>query len=362
MQVTGDGPLSRVLVLRHGRRNVLAGLGLAMLASGCREQRVTGRAKDTYDIVTVPGEVATTPNLRQLALTSWDNDFSAIGVCDLQAGTAEVLQAERKATLRTPALSPDGGTLAFTAFPLGDDFAGLFIATVGGGPARRIGRRLTYAGPSFSADGRRILVFAGDVAYGPDQLVEIDLATGVEDVVWPGAFAGGSGTAYDLRLAGYLVAARGPAKSLEEANDWRSLDYDIQHGTPRNFRVPRDGGEPLPVAPAELVGTGAEFRGVTAAGDVLLHSFSPEQGYKVFLVGPQGAVRTIWRQEDRGAVPSGVAISADGLRLLTSRRLSDAAGDSTGRYEIAVREVGRPGDSRRLSSDLRATVRPLLLP
>ena len=94
--------------------------------------------EDYVSIVTVPGEFGVTPDLRRVALTNWGGDFSAIGVCDLQAGSVEVLQANRKAGLRKPALSPDGVTIAFTAQPMDPKLDGLYslcLAPARGGEA-----------------------------------------------------------------------------------------------------------------------------------------------------------------------------------------------------------------------------------
>ena len=137
--------------------------------------------EDYVSIVTVPGEIGVTPDLGRVALTNWGGDFSAIGVCDLQAGSVEVLQGGRKAALRMPALSHDGQTIAFTAYPVDPSLQGLaslYLAPARGGEARRVGGRRTYSNPSFSPDGSRILVFAGDERWGPVQLVEVDLASG----------------------------------------------------------------------------------------------------------------------------------------------------------------------------------------
>ena len=165
------------------------------------------------EVVSVPGDIGVTPDLGRVALTNWGGDFSAIGVCNLQAGSVEVLQAGRKANLRHPALSPDGRTIAFTARGVDlstEGLGSLHIAPTRGGEARRIGGRATYKNPSFSPDGSRILVFAGDKRWGPVQLVEIDLASGAETVLQFGAFEGSNKTAYDPVGQGYLVGERGP--------------------------------------------------------------------------------------------------------------------------------------------------------
>jgi Tol biopolymer transport system component len=330
--------------------------------------------EDYVSIVTVPGEMGVTPDLRRLALTNWGGDFSAIGVCDLQAGSVEVLQASRKAGLRMPALSPDGEKIAFTAQPMDPKLDGLYslcLAPARGGEARRIGGRANYCNPSFSPDGTRILVFAGDKAYGPVQLVEIDLASGAETVLQSGAFEGSNKTAYDPVGKGYLVGAMGPAASLAEATGWNRLDYDTKHGSPSAFRILREGGEPRPVAPAAAVGKGASLFGVTPDGDVILVVSLPRvpeeipYGYRAVLVTRQGEVRTLWRTTRGSEIPSGVETSADGKRLLAVTLLTDQAGNSRDIYKIAIIDPGQ-GEGWRvlsevLSSDLRATNHDLRL-
>jgi len=321
--------------------------------------------EDYVSIVTVPGEMGVTPDLRRVALTNWGGDFSAIGVCDLQAGSVEVLQANRKAGLRMPALSPDGVTIAFTAQPMDPKLDGLYslcLAPARGGEARRIGGRANYRAPSFSSDGGRILVFAGDKAYGPVQLVEIDLTSGAEIAVWSGAFNGGSVTAYDPTGAGYWVHARGPAASLEEANGWSALDYDTKNGSPRLFRILRVGDAPRPFA----VNLGGDWglTGVTN-DEVVLSTAALETGLRAALMNRQGEARLLWRSPRGGELPNGMAVSADAKRVLTARINEDDAGKFLDRYDIAVFETGS-GESGKvlsqvLSSDLRATNHDLRL-
>ncbi|MFM8940459.1 MAG: TolB family protein [Phenylobacterium sp.] len=322
--------------------------------------------EDYVSIPIVPGVFGETPDLRRVALTFWGGDFSAIGVCDLQAGSVEVLQANRKAGLGTPALSPDGETIAFTAQPMDPKLNGLtplYLAPIRGGDARRIGGRATYQAPSFSSDGGRILVFAGDKAYGPVQLVEIDLSSGSETAVWSGAFDGGSVTAYDPTGAGYWVHARGPAASLEEATGWATLDYDTKHGTPRLFRIARKGETPRPFA--VNLGRGWGLVGVTN-DEVVLGNVALETGSRTALMNRQGEARLLWRSPRGGELPHGWAVSADAKRVLTVRIHTDDAGEYLDRYDIAVFETGS-GESGKiltqiLSSDLRATFHDLRLP
>jgi Tol biopolymer transport system component len=321
--------------------------------------------EDYVSIVRAPGDIGVTPDLRRVALTIWGGDFSAIGVCDLQAGSVEVLQANRKAGLGMPALSPDGETIAFTAQPMDpklDGLTSLYLAPIRGGDARRIGARAKYAAPSFSPDGGRILVFAGDKAYGPVQLVEIDLSSGSATAVWSGAFNGGSLTAYDPTGAGYWVHARGPAASLEEANDWSALDYDTKNGSPRIFRILREGDAPRHFA-VNLGGLWG-LSGITD-DEVVLSSAELATGSRAALVNRQGEARLLWRSPRGGELPDGIAVSADAKRVLTARIHTDDAGKFLDRYDIAVFETGS-GESGRvlsqvLSSDLRATNHDLRL-
>jgi hypothetical protein len=315
--------------------------------------------QDSVYIFTVPGEIGVTPDLGRVALTNWGGDFSAIGVCDLQAGSVEVLQASRKAGLRMPALSPDGETIAFTAQPMDprlDGLASLCLAPARGGEARRIGGRANYRAPSFSPDGGSILVFAGDKAGGAVQLVEIDLASGAERVVWSGAFEGAHKAVYDPAGAGYWVGGMGPAASLEEATGWATLDYDTKHGTPRIFRILRADELARPFA----VNLGGDWAlGGVTNNEVVLNALALETGRRVALVNRQGEVRLLWRSPRGGELPDGAAVSADANRIVTVRIPTDAAFNYTDRYEITVFETGS-GESGKvlsqvLSSDLRAT-------
>lgn len=317
------------------------------------------------EIFSYPGVFGVTPDLRRVALTYWGGDFSAIGVCDLQAGSVEVLQANRKAGLGMPALSPDGETIAFIAQPMDPKLAGLdllYLAPTRGGDARRIGGRAFYCYPSFSPDGGRILVFAGEKAWGSVELVEIDLASGAERVVWSGAFGGGHKAAYDPAGAGYWVGGMGPAASLEEATHWTTLDYDTKNGSPRIFRILREDEPARPFA-VNLVGDWF-FVGVTN-DEVVLGTLALETGRSVALVNRQGEVRPLWRSPRGGELPDGAAVSADAKRVLTVTMPIDDARNQIYKYEIIVFETGS-GESGRilsrvLSSDLRATYHDLRL-
>lgn len=317
------------------------------------------------EIFVVPGDIGATPDLRRVALTYWGRDSSAIGVCDLQAGSVEVLRAGRQAGLGEPALSPDGETIAFIAQPMDPKLAGLdllYLAPTRGGDARRIGARAKYAAPSFSPDGGRILVFAGDKALGPVQLVEIDLASGAERVVWSGAFEGGHKAAYDPTGAGYWVGGMGPAASLEEATGWATLDYDTKNGSPRIFRILREDEPARPFA----VNLGGRWALDGVANDqVVLGSLALETGSRAALMNRQGEARLLWRSPRGGELPDGWAVSADAKRVLTVRLHKDDAGNFLDRYDIVVFETGS-GESGRilsrvLSSDLRATYHDLRL-
>ncbi|MCA4915431.1 MAG: PD40 domain-containing protein [Phenylobacterium sp.] len=322
--------------------------------------------EDYVSIVTVPGEIGVTPDLGRVALTNWGGDFSAIGVCDLHAGSVEVLQANRKAGLRMPALSPDGETIAFIAQPMDPKRAGLdslYLAPVRGGDARRIGARAHYAAPSFSPDGGRILVFAGDKGVqGSVQLVEIDLASGAERVVWSGAFEGAHKAVYDPTGSGYWVGGMGPAASLEEATMLNTSAYDRKYGSTRIFHIPREGEAPRPFA----VNLGGRWALDGVANDqVVLGSLALETGSRAALMNRQGEARLLWRSPRSGELPDGWAVSADAKRVLTVRIHKDDAGNFLDRYDIVVFETGS-GESGRilskvLSSDLRATYHDLRL-
>lgn len=316
-------------------------------------------------VITVPHEIGVTPDLRRVALTNWGNDFSAIGVCNLQAGSVEVLQARLKAGLRMPALSPDGETIAFVAQPVDSRLQGLsslYLAPVSGGEVRRIGTRATYSAPSFSSDGERILVFAGDEAWGSVQPVEISLNSGAERLIWSGAFKGVSKADYDPGGEGYWVGGLGPADSLAEATSWAADDYDAKHGSPRVFRILREDEAPRPFSvnpdgPGGLVGVTQD--------EVVIKTFALETGVLALLVNREGEVRRLWRSPRGGDLPSGWVVSADAKRIVAVRLLVDAMGQSLGRYELTVFETGPDENgrvlSRVLSSDLRATFHDLKL-
>jgi dipeptidyl aminopeptidase/acylaminoacyl peptidase len=317
-------------------------------------------------VLTVPGEMGMTPDLRRVALTNWRADFSAIGVCDLETGSAEVLRAGKKATLRMPALSPDGETIAFVAQPVDPRLQGLsslYLAPVSGGEVRRIGVRATYSAPSFSSDGERILVFAGDEPWGSVQPVEISLNSGAERLIWSGAFSGVYKAAYDPGDEGYWVGGLGPAASLAEATSWASIDYDTKHGSPRVFRILREDEAPRPFSvnpdgPAVLVGVTQD--------EVVIQTFALETGFRALLVNRKGEVRRLWRSPRGDDFPDGWAVSADAKRVLAVRMQRDDADQPLGKYELTVFETGSDENgrvlSRVLSSDLRATFHELNLP
>ena len=321
--------------------------------------------EDYVSIVRAPGDIGVTPDLRRVALTFWGGDFSAIGVCDLQAGSVEVLQAGRKAGLGMPALSPDGETIAFTAQPMDPKLNGLTslrLAPTRGGDARRIGARAKYAAPSVSPDGGRSLVFAGDKVLGPVQRVEIDLASGAERVVWSGAFEGAHKAVYDPTGSGYWVGGMGPAASLEEATMLNTSAYDRKYGSTRIFHIPREGEAPRPFA----VNLGRDWGLVGVTNDeVVLGTVALETGSRAALMNRQGEARLLWRSPRGGELPHGWEVSADAKRVLTVRIHEDDAGNFLDRYDIAVFETGS-GESGRvlskvLSSDLRATNHDLRL-
>jgi len=348
----------------QSRRRVLAGLAAAVTVTGCGK-RVMSEEAAAVEIFNVPGVFGVTPDLRRVALTYWGGDSSAIGVCDLQAGSVEVLHAGPKVGIGMPALSPDGETIAFITQPRDPKLAGLdllYLAPTRGGDARRIGARAYYAAPSFSPDGGRILVFAGDKAVGSVELVEVDLASGAERVVWSGAFGGGYKAAYDPAGAGYWVGGMGPAASLEEATQWTTLDYDTKNGSPRIFRILRENEPARPFA-VNLVGDWG-LVGVTD-DEVVLNTLALETGRSVALVNRRGEVRPLWRSLRGGELPDGAAVSADAKRVLTVTMPIDDARNQIYKYEIIVFETGsgESGNilSKVLSSDLRATKHDLRL-
>lgn len=349
----------------RSRRQVLVGMAAAVSVTGCG-RRAMSEEEGVAEIFVVPGDIGVTPDLRRVALTYWGRDSSAIGVCDLQAGSVEVLRAGRQAGLGMPALSPDGETMAFIAQPMDPKRAGLdllYLSPTRGGDARRIGARAYYAAPSFSPDGGRILVFAGDKGVlGSVQLVEIDVASGAERVVWSGAFRAAHKAAYDPTGAGYWVGGMGPAASLEEATGWNMLDYDTKHGSPRIFRILREDEPARPFA----VNLGGRWALDGVANDqVVLGALALETGSRAALVNRQGEARLLCRSPRSGELPDGWAVSADAKRVLTVRIQKDDAGNFLDRYEIGVFETGS-GESGKilsqvLSSDLRATHHDLKL-
>jgi dipeptidyl aminopeptidase/acylaminoacyl peptidase len=350
--------------VRRSRRRVLVGMAAAVAVSGCGK-RVMSEEAAAVEIFNVPGVFGVTPDLQRVALTYWGGDSSAIGVCDLQTGSVEVLHAGPKVGIGMPALSPDGETIAFITQPRDPKLAGLdllYLAPTRGGDARRIGARAYYAAPSFSPDGGRILVFAGDKAVGSVELVEVDLASGAERVVWSGAFGGAYKAAYDPTGAGYWVGGMGPAASLEEATSWTTLDYDTKNGSPRIFRILREDEPARPFA-VNLVGDWG-LVGVTD-DEVVLNTLALETGRSVALVNRQGEVRPLWRSLRGGELPDGAAVSADAKRVLTVTMPIDDARNQIYKYEIIVFETGS-GESGKilskvLSSDLRATKHDLRL-
>jgi len=344
--------------VRRSRRRVLVGMAAAVAVSGCGK-RVMSEEAAAVEVFVVPGRFGATPDLRRIALTYWGRDSSAIGVCDLQAGSVEVLYAGPKVGIGMPALSPDGETTAFITQPWDPKLSGLdllYLAPTRGGDTRRIGARAYYAAPSFSPDGSRVLVFAGDKALGAVQLVEIDLASGAERVVWSGAFGGAHKAVYDPTGAGYWVGGMGPAASLEEATGWATLDYDTKNGSPRIFRILREDEPARPFA----VNLGGDWAlGGVTNNEVVLGALALETGRRAALVNRQGEVRLLWHSPRGGELPDGAAVSADANRIVTVRIPTDAAFNYTDRYEITVFETGS-GESGKvlsqvLSSDLRAT-------
>lgn len=348
--------VGRDRLLGLDRRQMWAGFA-ALWASACSRVSAVGPA--TIDIPMSFGEIAATGDLRHVILMNWAGDFGAFGVCDLEAGKTTVLSTSREWALRSPAISPKGDALAFTATAFGDRAANLFVAAFDGAAPRRVGLRLTYEGPSFSADGRKLLVFAGDQAFGPRQLVEIDLRSGEERRVWSGVFLGGSRTAYDPLRRGYFVAGRNPAPP-GPADPWKTFEYDTQNGFPYNFLVPEGSGPALPIASPQSVGRAATFRGVTSGGEVLLDSFRTGEEYRAFLVAPNGRIRTVWRTDVDG-IPDGALISSDGARILTARWLVNDLGEPLNRYEIVVGTAGGEVVSTWSSADLQASYAELKL-
>lgn len=351
----------------RSRRQILAGLATAVVVSGCG-RRAMSDEDGVVTVITVPGEIGVTPDLRRVALTKWGADFSAIGVCDLETGSAEVLRAGKKATLRMPALSPDGETIAFVAQPVDPMLQGLSslcLAPVSGGEVRRIGARATYYAPRFSADGRRILAFAGDEAWGLVRLVEIDLVSGAEQVIWSGAFDGGSRAAYDPTGAGYWVGGNAPSRFFhaEEAKAWSAVEHETKQGSITTFRILRKDEAPRPFSvnpdgPGHLVGVTQD--------EVVIQTFALETGYRALLVNRKGEVRRLWRSPRGDDLPDGWAVSADAKRVLAVRMQRDDADQPLGKYELTVFETGPDENgrvlSRVLSSDLRATFHDLNLP
>lgn len=354
----------------RSRRQVLAGLATAVAVSGCG-RRVVRDSENAVDIVIHGGalfNIGVTPDLRRVALTNWGNDFSAIGVCNLQAGSVEVLRAGKEARLRMPALSPDGETIAFIAHS-GDQglqgLSSLYLVSARGGEVSRIGGRASYSAPIFSPDGGRLLALAGEGDLGPDQLVEIDTASGVERVVWSGAFEGASSVAYDPMGAGFWVDGYGPAASLEEATNRRTLDHNtvIEIGPSRIFRITGEDEEARPFS----VNLDGYWRLAGVAKDeVVFSTGNRETGDRVGLVNRKGEVSRLWRSASGDDFPDGWGVSADAKQVLAVRMQRDDADRPLGKYELTVFETGPDENgrvlSRVLSSDLRATFHDLNLP
>jgi TolB protein len=100
------------------------------------------------------------PTARYIAYAQMADDGTHIVVRDITTGQARRIP-DQGGTNITPAFSPDGSTLVFSA---GDDGTDLFaVSPFGGDAPRRVtfGRGTPTSSPSFSPDGRKIAYISG---------------------------------------------------------------------------------------------------------------------------------------------------------------------------------------------------------
>lgn len=113
------------------------------------------------------------PTGRYIAYAQMADDGTHIVVRDMVSGQAKRVP-DQGGTNITPAFSPDGATLVFSA---GDDGTDLFaVSPFGGDPPRRVtvGRGSPTSSPSFSPDGRKIAYISGRLGHPEVYITDAD--------------------------------------------------------------------------------------------------------------------------------------------------------------------------------------------
>ncbi len=114
------------------------------------------------------------PTGRYLAYTQLADDGLNVAVRDLQSGQARRMPRMGSSNF-TPAFSPDGGTLVYSA---GDDGTDLYaVAAFGSGERPRrvtFGRGTPTSSPTFSPDGRKIAYISGRLGHPEVYITDAD--------------------------------------------------------------------------------------------------------------------------------------------------------------------------------------------
>lgn len=113
------------------------------------------------------------PTGRYLAYAQMADDGTHIAVRDLTNGQSRRIP-DQGGTNITPAFSPDGSTLVFSA---GDDGTDLFAVSPFGGDAPRrvtVGRGSPTSSPTFSPDGRKIAFISGRLGHPEVYITDAD--------------------------------------------------------------------------------------------------------------------------------------------------------------------------------------------